>query len=514
MDESGCILADGGFLPFPDAGAREDAGDILDANVASDAGCLDGAERDCSSGSDEGECSRGVEVCVDGQWGPCIGSTAPGPEICDGRDNDCDGVVDGPPASAACGVPAQSRSAACSTGSCSVTECAAGFFDCDLDFANGCEALLGTEAACSACGDICGWRCDGGECDDAEAVAVGSEHTCALRESGSVVCWGSNVLGQVGDASFMDRRTPVAVDLESVEVVAAGENHTCTLRTDGSVACWGANNRGQLGLGGGEDRGAPQVVAGLASIRSLAAGFQHTCVVLGTGSVWCWGLNSQGQLGNDGIDNEVRPVQTLDVSSAVRVAAGQSHSCAALSTGRVRCWGANVRGQLGDGTTQRRTRAVLVEDVLSARAVVTGSQHSCALLMDGTVRCWGSNEHGQVGDGGPENRLRGTRVSGLNNVVAIASAASATHTCALRDDGSVWCWGQNQFGQIGDGSDTVRTTPVRIPELEATAISANVANSCAVTGVRGLVCWGDNTSGQLGIGTTTPSRRPVEVLAP
>src|SRR5690606_16457937 len=101
----------------------------------------------------------------------------------------------------------------------------------------------------------------------------------------------------------------------------------------------------------------------------------------------------------------------------------------------------------------RRMRAVLVEDVVSARAVVAGSQHSCALLMDGTVRCWGSNEHGQVGDGGMENRLTGTQVPGLSNVVAIASSASATHTCAIRDDGTVWCWGQNQFGQIGDGTD-------------------------------------------------------------
>lgn len=512
-DESGCVLADGGFLPFPDAGARDDAG--VDAAVTPDAGCPNGAERECSSGSDEGECARGVEVCAEGSWGPCVGSVEPVPEICDGRDNDCDGVVDGPSASAACGLPPQSRSAVCSAGACVVMECAVGSFDCDLAFANGCEARLGTEAACTACGDVCGWRCEEGGCDDAEAVTAGSEHSCALRQSGRVVCWGSNVFGQVGDASFMDRRTPVPVSLESVEAVSAGGNHTCALHTDGSVSCWGANNRGQLGLGGGSDRGSPQVVSGIDAVRSLSAGFQHTCAVRTIGGgVWCWGMNSQGQVGNDRLMTELRPVQALDVSSAVRVAAGQSHSCAVLSTGRVRCWGANTAGQIGDGTTERRMRAVLVEDVVSARAVVAGSQHSCALLMDGTVRCWGSNEHGQVGDGGMENRLTGTQVPGLSNVVAIASSASATHTCAIRDDGTVWCWGQNQFGQIGDGTDVTRRMATRVPDLRAGSVSANVANTCAATDAGAVVCWGDNTSGQLGTGTTTFSWSPVAASAP
>lgn len=511
-DESGCVLADGGFLPFPDAGARDDAG--VDAAVTPDAGCPHDAERECSVGSDEGECARGVEVCTEGIWGPCVGSVEPAPEICDGRDNDCDGVVDGPSASAACGLTPQSRSAACSAGACVVTECAAGSFDCDLDFANGCEARLGTEAACTVCGDVCGWRCEESGCDDAEAVAAGSEHSCALRQSGRVVCWGSNVFGQVGDASFMDRRTPVPVALESVEAVSAGGNHTCALHTDGSVSCWGANNRGQLGVGGGGDRGSPQVVSGIEAVRSLSAGSQHTCAVRSAGTVWCWGSNAQGQLGNGTLNNQLRPAQVLSVSSAVRVAGGGFFSCSVLSTGRVKCWGVNEAGQLGDGTTTSSTTAVDVMSVVDARSIAIGSQHACVLASGGIVRCWGSNQHGEVGDGGAENRLTAVRVSTLSNIVALASSGLATHTCALRDDGSVWCWGQNQFGQLGDGTDATRTTPVLVPGVSAIAISANAANSCAVTTTGGVVCWGDNTSGQLGNGTTAPSARAVSVLAP
>jgi hypothetical protein len=204
-------------------------------------------------------------------------------------------------------------------------------------------------------------------------------------------------------------------------------------------------------------------------------------------------------------------------------------------TGRVvRCTSSRrpialVRGSLDGSSTvlgsehrrpdrRRDDRAAYASSASGGRCLGSccgGGQSALMRAVDGRHRAvLGSNEHGQVGDGGMENRLTGTQVPGLSNVVAIASSASATHTCAIRDDGTVWCWGQNQFGQIGDGTDVTRRMATRVPDLRAGSVAANVANTCAATDAGAVVCWGDNTSGQLGTGTTTFSWSPVAASAP
>ena len=171
-DGSGCELPDGGVLLFPNAGARDagmdssfapdappiDAGG--DTNLAApDTGsglCVDGETRPCEGGSDVGECTPGLQTCSSGTWGPCEDPAGPTVELCDGLDNDCDTVVDGPAASASCGNPARATGAVCSAGSCVIAGCSTGFLDCDSTFDNGCEADLGTESSCGGCGDVCG----------------------------------------------------------------------------------------------------------------------------------------------------------------------------------------------------------------------------------------------------------------------------------------------------------------------------------------------------------------------
>jgi alpha-tubulin suppressor-like RCC1 family protein len=515
-DGAGCTLVDGGFVAFPDAGLLPDAGPADSAPLDSrEPNCTEGESRSCSSIPDVGECSSCTQTCIGDEWGPCSGGVGPTPERCDGLDNDCDSAVDGPAASAACGTPLRATSAGCSGGECVVLGCTGSFLDCDGDFSNGCESELGSEAACGGCGDVCGWRCSEASCDDAEEVASGSEHSCAIRESGAVVCWGSNLFGQLGDGGETGRTAPVPVlNLSRIESVSTGASHSCAVGIDGTASCWGANRRGQLGNASNVDRNEPVLVSGLSLVRSISAGFEHTCACRSNGVVECWGLNVEGQLGDGTTSNRNAPAAVTGISTAVRVAVGATHSCAVLSNGSVRCWGGNRNGELGDGTTTRRTNPVVVPGITTAREIAVGNFHSCVLLDDGSVRCWGANDLGQVGDGGPRSdRVNPSRVSGLLDVVAIAASSTSQHTCALRSDQSVLCWGDNAFGQLGDGSMVGRDTPV-LALSDAKAISVGVVHSCAVTLLGGAMCWGDNTSGQLGDGTTEFRSMPVAVRAP
>ncbi|MGC9079924.1 MAG: RCC1 domain-containing protein, partial [Nanopusillaceae archaeon] len=193
----------------------------------------------------------------------------------------------------------------------------------------------------------------------------------------------------------------------------------------------------------------------------IAAGGSHTCALLSDGTVKCWGSNDDGQLGDGTNVYRHTPVIVQNLSNAIAIAAGESHTCALLSDGTVWCWGYNAFGQLGYGTyfTDRYT-PVKVQNLSNAIAIAAGGYHTCALLSDRTVWCWGSNYFGQLGDGTREDRHTPVKVQNLSNVIAIA--AGWYHTCALLYDGTVWCWGDNDDGQLGDGTNITRYTPVKV----------------------------------------------------
>jgi len=205
-------------------------------------------------------------------------------------------------------------------------------------------------------------------------------------------------------------------------------------------------------------------------------------------------------------------VQTI--ASAV-IAAGDYHTCALTTTGGVKCWGDNFSGQLGDGTTTKRVTPVDVSGLTSGvSAIAAGASHTCALTTTGGVKCWGNNSAGQLGDGtAPTNSSTPVDVSGLTSGVS-AIAAGGFHTCALTTTGGVKCWGYNKFGQLGDGTKTARFTPVDVSGLTSgvSAIAAGVSHTCALTTTGGVKCWGDNFFGQLGNGLVTARTTPVDVV--
>jgi alpha-tubulin suppressor-like RCC1 family protein len=254
-----------------------------------------------------------------------------------------------------------------------------------------------------------------------------------------------------------------------LSMIAAGYDHACAVAADGSAWCWGTNTSGQLGDSTATDRSTAAPVVGLPTrVAAIAAGHGATCALQTDGALWCWGLNDAGELGDGTAETRTTPVPVFGMSSSVTgVSLGNAHGCAVKTDGSVWCWGLNSTGQLGDGTAGSSYVPVRAKMTVRAKAVAAGSQHTCALGEDGTVWCWGRNVYGGLGyatascDAGPCTSSTPVRVSDLPSD-AIAITASYLSTCALERDGTVWCWGGDDAGQLGDGKRTSRSTPGRV----------------------------------------------------
>jgi subtilisin-like proprotein convertase family protein len=229
------------------------------------------------------------------------------------------------------------------------------------------------------------------------------------------------------------------------------------------VKCWGWNNRGQLGDGSTTDRNVPVEVLGLDNgMMAVDAGYYHTCAVTAAGGVKCWGQNTYGQLGDGTTVERHTPVDVSGLIGGVaEVAVGLDHTCALTEAGDVKCWGANWRGQLGDGTTTDRHGPGDVSGMATGIVgITTGNNHTCALAAAwGDVKCWGENNSGQVGDGSTTDRHTPVEVTGLM-AGATAIAAGGEHTCAVLYSGRMKCWGDNNPGQLGDGTLLWHLVPV------------------------------------------------------
>lgn len=357
---------------------------------------------------------------------------------------------------------------------------------------------------------------DDSNCLYAQTLQAGFSHACVTLSDDSVRCWGDNTAGQLGDGTTTNRPSPVLAQTPFRAVqVAGGVDHTCALDIDGSVWCWGQNEHGQLGDGTTVSHTAPVRVAVPASVNHVAAGAFFTCAATSGGTVFCWGINSSGQLGiGTQSQYESEPASVADIHSATRVTAGWMHACALLNSGEVYCWGNNAIGQIGDGTTTNRLSPVAVQSLFSVTKISAANYHTCAMSSMGAAFCWGYNEYGQLGDGTTITRTAPVSVqfSGLNTILDI-SAGGNTHSCAILDDGSAACWGQNEHGQLGDGTTTTRISPVIVPDSNGlTQVSVGEMFSCVLSQVGRVWCWGFNDSGQLGDGTADDRLGPVEVL--
>jgi alpha-tubulin suppressor-like RCC1 family protein len=231
---------------------------------------------------------------------------------------------------------------------------------------------------------------------------------CVVRQDGALFCWGVNSFGKVGDGSTIDVRDPKEiVSVSGVAGVSAGWNYTCVVKKDGTVWCWGYNYWGQLGDGTKQDRLSPVLAVGVSDAVAVSASYSLTCALTKSGSVYCWGGFPAGG---------AVPMQVPALTDVVSISAGRGgHTCAIKSDGTVACWGENESGQLGNGTTSSSATPVPVGLGLAAVSISAGGMgygawsfmegiwssgpHTCAVLVDGSVWCWGSNQDGQLGNG-------------------------------------------------------------------------------------------------------------------
>jgi alpha-tubulin suppressor-like RCC1 family protein len=390
-----------------------------------------------------------------------------------------------------------------------------------LAWVAGCSLLndfapLPDEVAAGGAGS--GGAGGGGNCGPIRKLVSGDDHGCALYADGALWCWGENEVGQIGDGTVgAPRPTPVRIEVPGKRLVelVAGAAHNCARADDGTVWCWGWNDHGQLGNGGVAAALSPIQVAALGNeVASIGAGAAHTCAVKKDGALWCWGLNEHGQLGDGTTQDHSVPAPATAVDFAVaEVVGGADFSCARTAEGSAWCWGNNSEGQLGNGSMDPSLVPVEVHELgfAVAELAATGAFTACALKKDGTLSCWGDGDNGQIGDGLKSDRPTPAIVGALG-AEAVAAAPSDLHTCALKKDGTVWCWGINPNGQLGDGTTVEHALPAPIPalsDIDAVAVGEN--HSCAHQQGGTLWCWGRNDDGQLGTGEISRKTLPAGV---
>ncbi|MGW0736598.1 RCC1 domain-containing protein [Streptomyces sp. NPDC002851] len=340
--------------------------------------------------------------------------------------------------------------------------------------------------------------------------------------AGTVWAWGDNTFGQVGDGTTTHRSLPVQVPgLDGVAQLAGGGGHTVVRRHDGTVLAWGRNDYGQAGDGTTDHRSAPVPVTGLPKVKTIVGGGGHTLALLDDGTVKAWGHNGRGEAGDTTTDNRTEAVTVTDLANVAAVAWGGGHSVALRADGTVWAWGHNLFGGLGDGSTDTRLAPVRTLEIDGVTEVVGGGGHTLALREDGTLWAWGRNDRGQVGDGTTETRLTPVPVQGLDDVKVRSFICGYFHSLLVDEDGTLWAWGNNDSGQLGDGTTTNRSLPQRVEGLPpVAAVAGGGGRNEFGPGGHTLVLGQDNTlwafglndAGQLGDGTTENRTRPVQVL--
>ena len=342
-------------------------------------------------------------------------------------------------------------------------------------------------------------------------VVVGGAHSCSLRSDGSLVCWGGNSQGQLGDATRTGRiQVTAPVTGGPFAHVASGLTHACALAPDGSAHCWGANDRGQLGGGPGSGGGGAVPVAGGIAFRRVTAGSAHSCALSSEGSAYCWGANESGQLGDGSRTSRNAPVRVSSNVAFREITAGWNHTCALSAEGIAFCWGDNGSGQLGSTTASASAAPGPVLGGHRFRMLAAGNAHTCGVTDPGQVLCWGMNSSGQLGDGTLDGRSSPQPIASGESFTAVA--AGGVHSCAVTQSGEAVCWGRNLYGQVGDGTQADRSSPIPVQTSARFAqLHSFGSHNCGRSTTGEILCWGYNLDGQLGDGTRQNRATPVTV---
>lgn len=365
----------------------------------------------------------------------------------------------------------------------------------------------------------------------AAVIGTGFNFSFVVGADNTLWAMGNNAYGQLGDGTKQNQLVPEQITSFAAAAaptlkpgegpvingsvrsspLAAGDSTTFVVK-NGKLFGWGDNLFGQLGTGGNTGTLAPQALTAVTDVAAVAEGGSHTAVVKKDGSLWTWGNNFFGQLGNGTTTSSNAPVQVNGLQGVVSVAAGSNHTIVLLNNGTVWGFGDNTFGQLGvdDNNANSETAPTIIPSLTHITAIAAGGNYSLALQDNGTVWAWGDNSNGQLGDGTNSGKNQPVQVLNLQDIRAIA--AGKNHALALKSDGTVWTWGYNGFGQLGNGNQTSQNTPEPIGTInDAIAIAAGAYHSLAIRANGTVWTWGFNQFGQLGDGTTANQPAPVQV---
>ncbi len=352
--------------------------------------------------------------------------------------------------------------------------------------------------------------------------AVGAVHTGGVTQDGRVLMWGSRVYGQLGDDKLSLWTTMAATGAATDWSSVAGYGESgCALNALGELHCWGSNESGQFGLNDNKSRAEPTKVDSAGSVTKVALGRQHACIINAAGKIACSGRNAQGQLGRATNTPATTFAEILttgkpyDGLSWKEIAAGEEHNCAISMNGTLWCWGRTTEGQIGlkNPTTGSLIQLELVVGEVPPTdwvSVAAGQFHTCASRADGSVWCWGRNVEGQIGNGLPASGKIAPFSLGTGWKGPVATGVN--HTCAIKQNGTLWCWGRNSNNQLGDNTTVDRPSPIQVDNtMDWAYVTAGNASTCAGKTGGALLCWGVNSLGHLGLGDTGQRKIPTTV---
>ena len=460
--------------------------------------CTSDCERDLSSCEAAGSCG---DILLQPEYEDCDGDQLGG-ATCESL-----GYHGGTDVSPSCDLNCSFDLSACElTGRCGDGVLQTVFEDCDGEVpADVTCASRGSFSGAVTCGGDCQY--DTSSCRDAVALALGDYHACVIDSVGAAWCWGEGTSGRLGDGAGTTAFSPVPVTMPAgvtFTAISAGTVNTCALDATGAAWCWGQGSGGKNGNGSNINQltPAPVTMPPGRTFVLLDTGSLHSCAIDDLGKGWCWGTGTNGQLGTGGATTAMTPVAVaMPVGvTFTAISAGYGHTCAINTSGVAYCWGLNSSGQLGIGSTTPAMTPTLVPGAGDLTDLHAGYMSTCAVTGAGGGYCWGEGSAGQLGYGQPNDRTTPTAISLGGDPLSRISIHSS-HACAITLAGRLFCWGNNEFGQLGrTGSSSY--TPIQV-SFGGTGlfIEAGLKSTCAINAPGRVFCWGSNEFGQLGIGS-------------
>ena len=296
-------------------------------------------------------------------------------------------------------------------------------------------------------------------------VAGGYSSSCGIKTDGTLWTWGNNTSGKLGDNTTTNKSSPVQTVTGGTtwSQVSCGKAHTAAVKTDGTLWAWGNNAFGKLGDSTTTNKSSPvQTIAAGNNWKQVSCGSLHTAAIKTDGTLWSWGYNYYGRLGDNTINDTSSPVQTVTGGTIwSSVACGYYHTAAIKTDGTLWVWGNNDFGQLGNNTVVPKSSPIQIGMQKNWSKIACGYYNTAAIKTDGTLWIWGINSEGQLGDNTKTHRSSPVQtIAGGNNWKQVADGL-ALHTQAIKNDGTLWVWGKNSYGRLGDNTTTHRSSPVQ-----------------------------------------------------